>query len=122
MRRGESETPERIPADPRVPAVSAWPVEGIAGRIGQGPAKGECVLVYPVWEQQAGRGSIVGYTLELPRRQLFDADGNHLLDDGAYDDIPPQGEGGFVDLLTTSLYVEWSVDVAVVHREWSHRR
>ncbi|MFE7844589.1 hypothetical protein ACFUTX_05255 [Microbacterium sp. NPDC057407] len=117
-----SETPEWIPADPRVPPVSDWPAEGIVGRIGKGPAQGEYVLVDPVWEQQAGRGPIVGYTLELPRRQLFDADGNHVLDDGAYDDIRPQGEGGFVDLLTTSLDVEWSVDVAVVNQEWSNRR
>lgn len=79
--------------------MSDWLVEGIVGRIGKGPAQGEYVLVDPVWEEHAGSGPIVGYTLELPRQQLFDADGNHLLDDGAYDNIRRANGGGFIDLL-----------------------
>lgn len=102
--------------------MSDWLVEGIVGRIGTGPEKGEYILVDPVWEQQVGNGPIVGYTLLLPREQLSDADGNYLLDDGASDDIRPAGEGGFVDLLTTALDVEWSVDAAAVDREWSRRK
>ncbi|WP_345800405.1 hypothetical protein AAIB33_13120 [Microbacterium sp. AZCO] len=96
-------------------------MEGIVGEIGKGPAQGDYVLVDPVWERRAGSGPIVGYVLELPHRQLFDTDGNHLLDDGAYDDVRPAGEGGFIDLLTTALDVEWTVDAAAVNHAWSRR-
>jgi hypothetical protein len=115
-------SPETFPADPRVPQVSEWPAEGIVGQIGQGSARGEYVLVDPVWESHAGNGRVIGYFLELPREELVDADGTHLLDDGSYDDIRPAGEGGFIDLLTTTLDVGWSVDAAVVNREWSLRK
>ena len=97
--------PEPIPADPRVPPVCEWLTQGIAGRIGKGSAEGEYVLVEPVREEGARSEPIVGYFLELPRRQLFDTAGDHLLDDGAYDDIRPAGDGGFIDLLTTALDV-----------------
>ena len=105
-----------------MPAVSEWPVEGIVGRIDKGPAQGEYILVEPVWEERAGSGLIVGYTLELPRQQLFDADSNHLLDDGAYDSIRRASEGGFIDLVTTALDIEWFADPDVVNREWSRRK
>lgn len=122
-RRGTRGTvPESFPADPRVPPVSEWPGEGIVGHIGKGSAQGEYVLIDPVWERRVGSRPIVGYVLELPHRQLFDADGNHLLDDGTYDDVRPVGEGGFIDLLTTALDVAWSVDAAVVNRARSRRR
>lgn len=79
------------------------------------------MLIDPVWTEHVGIGPMIGYTLGLPRRQLFDEDGNHLLDDGVYDDIRPLGEGGFIDLLTTALDVEWSIDPADVTRAWSRR-
>ncbi|WP_286794206.1 hypothetical protein [Microbacterium sp. UBA3394] len=114
--------PEPIPADPRVPPVSEWLRHGIAGRIGKGSAEGEYVLVDPVREEGTGSGPVIGYFLELPHRQLFDTAGEYLLDDGVYDDIRPAGEGGFIDLLTSALDVEWSVDAVTVNREWSRHR
>lgn len=118
----EADGPKQYAVDPMVPPVAAWPLEGIVGRIGRGAERGEWVLAEPYWDAVVGDGPAAGYSLELPRRQLFDLDGNHLLDDGCYDDFRASGEGGFIDLLTTALGVEWSTDEAVVASVRAGRR
>jgi len=117
MRFRQSSETEQYPVDPRVPPAASWPIEGIVGRIGRGTAQGEWVLAEPYWDSVVGNGPAIGYALDLPHRQLFDLDGNYLLDDGCYDSFRPSGEGGFIDLLTTALDIEWSTDEAVVSRE-----
>jgi hypothetical protein len=113
--------PESFVVDDGVPPVSDWGPQGIVGRIGKGPLHGEYVRVDPLRERSEGSGPIVGYVLDLPEGHLFDADGVHLMDDGVIDDIRPPGEGGFIDLLTAALDIEWFTDPAVVTREWSRR-
>ncbi|QIG40988.1 hypothetical protein G5T42_17160 [Microbacterium sp. 4R-513] len=93
-KNSEADGPKQYAVDPMVPPVAAWPLEGIVGRIGRGAERGEWVLAEPYWDAVVGNGPAAGYSLELPRRQLFDLDGNHLLDDGCYDDFRASGEGG----------------------------
>ncbi|WP_139230968.1 hypothetical protein [Microbacterium sp. cf046] len=92
------------------------------GQIGRGPHRGEWVYADPTRNPDDATGRILGYILELPHRQLFTLDGTYLMDDGAYDDIRPPDKGGFIDLITTALDIEWSTDEAVVQRAVSERR
>jgi hypothetical protein len=107
------------PLDARVPAFAMWPRDGIVGQIGRGPDTGGWVIVDPIWDPTTG--ILTTYVLELPR-DLFDDDGEHLLDDPCVDAPRADGEGGLIDYLTTALDVEWSLDPAVIEATRARKR
>jgi hypothetical protein len=64
-------------------------------------------------------GRLVGYTLELPVEQLYDADDNWVMDDDNFDSRIPGREGGFVDELTLMVDVTWSTDEEADAAVWA---
>jgi hypothetical protein len=117
-RRREDVDPS-YPIDARVPPFAEWPRTGIAGKIGRGPDQGEWVRATPI--QDPTSGAPMDYVLELPR-DLYDGNGDHIMDDPCVDGPRPDGEGGLIDYLTTTLDVAWSTDATVVADTWTQER
>jgi hypothetical protein len=66
-------------------------------------------------------GAVVHYVLELPR-DLYNGNGDHIMDDPGVDGPRPGDEGGLIDYLTTTLDVAWSIDATVVAETWTQER
>jgi hypothetical protein len=107
------------PLDARVPPFAEWPRAGIAGKIGRGRDQGKWVRATPIRDPVSG--ALTNYVLELPR-DLYDGNGDHIMDDPCVDGPRPKGQGGLIDYLTTALDVAWSTDGAVVSETWKQER
>jgi hypothetical protein len=108
--------PDVFEVDPRVPAALLWPHRGLIGSIGSGPQRGQMVIAHAT---RGWTGRLVGYTLELPVEQLYDADDNWVIDDDNFDYRIPGREGGFVDELTRMVDVTWSIDQEADAAVWA---
>jgi hypothetical protein len=108
--------PDVFKIDPRVPAARLWPRRGIIGLIGSGPHRGQTVIAHAA---RAWTGRLVGYTLQLPVDQMYDADDYQLMDDDVFDHRIPGQEGGLVDELTRLVDVTWSTDEEADAAVWA---
>ena len=112
---------EYYPRAPNVPPISQWGRRGLAGEIGVGPHAGKPVLamLHRSWvERLFGRrpSRNAWYILRLPVEDMPDADGAFLMESFVTDVEREDGAGGLIDLLTSSLEVEWSADDAAYQR------
>jgi hypothetical protein len=84
--------------------------------IGSGPHRGQTVIAHAA---RGWTGRLVGYTLQLPVEQMYDAGDYHLMDDDVVDHRIPGQEGGLVDELTRLVDVTWSTDEEADAAVWA---
>jgi hypothetical protein len=108
--------PDVFEIDPRVPAAPLWPRRGLIGTIGSGPHRGQTVIAHAA---RGWTGRLVGYALQLPVEQLYDADDYHLMDGDVFDHRIPGREGGLVDELTRMVDVTWSTNEEADATVWA---
>lgn len=97
--------------DPRVPALSTWPHDGIVGTIGSGPCAGDAIAASTIRDDD---GSFVAYVIDLPVDHLLDAAGGFVIDDWVSDSRVPGREGGLIDVVTRAVDVRWSPEVGLI--------
>lgn len=89
-----------------VPGSEKWLPSGIVGKVGQIGLEDSWVLVRRLWQDYEGCPD--AYRIYLPMEKLYYGDGPEDFVLGVLEDnLLPRDAGGFIDMVTDILQVEW---------------